>query len=116
MVIYHRSNSIPFETLLKDEGLGNFCICTALTTDQNTGDMAVASMEARDYTFLRHLTPPGKGAPNLSDLPNLNHSWNSINANRYFADRLIVLDLLNTNSKVAHSLNNEHQASSLQNT
>lgn len=97
MTFNHRDWGITLETFEKDEGLGSFFKPTALTTDPMTGDTVVATMEAFNYPFFGTQFHPEKAAMMYSH-PKVNHSWASINYNRYFADRFIELTRQNTNS------------------
>ena len=63
---------------------------TATSTDPVSGDTFVSAMESPDYPFMGVQFHPEKvGVMYNND--GINHSWESINYNRYFADRFIEL-------------------------
>ena len=66
-------------------------------TDPVSGDTFVASMESAKYPFMGVQFHPEK-VGSMYNNDNLNHSWQSINYNRYFADRFIELARQNTNT------------------
>lgn len=81
---------INLDTFSSDEGLGKMFTPTALSTDPESGDTFVASMESPNYPFFGTQFHPEK-VLTLYNNPALDHSWTSVHYNRYFADRFMQL-------------------------
>ena len=88
---------ISLDTFTSDAGLGKMFTPTATSTDPESGDTFVASMESPDYPFFGTQFHPEK-VLTLYNNDALDHSWTSVHYNRYFADRFMMLARQNTNS------------------
>ena len=88
---------IALETFTDDMGLEMMFRPTSLSTDAESGDTFVASMEAYNYPFFGTQFHPEK-VLTLYNNGALDHSWKAVHYNRYFADRFMELARENTNS------------------
>ena len=90
-------NGISLETFTSDAGIGGMFKPTSTSYDPESGDSFVATMEAFDYPFYGTQFHPEK-ITTMYNSEGLNHSWQSVNYNRWFADRFIELARENTNT------------------
>ena len=81
---------IALDTFYSDKGLNSMFRPTSISTDLESGDTFVATMESDSYPFFGTQFHPEK-VLTLYNNDNLDHSWTSENYNRYFADRFIEL-------------------------
>jgi len=75
----------------------DFWTYTSTSKDGN-GREFVSSMEAKNYPFLATQFHPEKTTQVFYDGYGINHSWQSIKMNRYFADLFLQMARANTNS------------------
>ena len=87
---------VALDQFTKDEGLGSMFTPTSLSTDPVTGDTFVATMESPDYPFFGTQFHP-EMVLKMFNQETLDHSWASVQHNRYFADRFVELARQNTN-------------------
>jgi len=101
---YH-SYSISPETFESNSGLNKFWDVTS-TSVTPEGQVFVNSIEAKKYPFIGTQFHPEKVTQAWNDNLGINHSWESIKLNRYFADLLVKMARVNTNKignyKTAH--------------
>ena len=97
MTLNHHSYGLSVDIFSEDAGLGAMFTPTSTSTDPVSGDTFVATMESPDYPFFGTQFHPEK-VLTMYNKDSINHSWNSVNYNRYFADRFIELARENTNS------------------
>lgn len=88
---------IALDEFKTNEGLHKMFVPTATSTDPESGDTFVASMESPNYPFYGTQFHPEKVLMMYNN-NELDHSWTSVNYNRYFADHFIELARQNTNS------------------
>ena len=97
MTFNHHDFGVDLEEFTKDAGLGRMFTPTSLSTDPVSGDTFVATMESEDYPFFGTQFHPEK-ILTMYNTDSLDHSWNSVLYNRYFADLLTMMARQNTNS------------------
>ena len=88
MTFNHHSFGVALDTFTSDKGLGSMFTPTSLSTDPVTGDTFVATMESPDYPFLGVQFHPEK-VTTMYNTDTIDHSWTSVQGNRYFADRFV---------------------------
>ena len=97
MTYNSHSYGLALDTFTSDEGLGAMFTATSLSTDASTGDTFVATMESPNYPFYGTQFHPEK-VITMYNSDGLNHSWESVDYNRYFANRFMELARQNTNT------------------
>ena len=97
MTYNSHSYGLALDVFETDSGLGAMFTATSKSTDTDSGDTFVASMESEEYPFYATQFHPEK-VITMYNNEGLNHSWESVNYNRYFADRFMELARQNTNS------------------
>ena len=97
MTFNSHSYGIDLNTFTSDAGLGGMFQPTSLSTDATSGDTFVATMEAFNYPFYGTQFHPEK-VLTMYNSDGLDHSWESVNYNRWFADRFMELARENTNT------------------
>lgn len=97
MTYNSHSYGIALDTFKTDAGLGAMFTPTSTSTDPVSGDTFVATMESPDYPFFGTQFHPEK-ILTMYVSPEADHSWNSVNYNRYFSDRFMELARQNSNS------------------
>ena len=90
MTYNSHSFGLALDTFEIDSGLGDMFTATSTSTDPDSGDTFVATMESEMYPFLATQFHPEK-VITMYNSDGLNHSWESVNYNRYFADRFMEL-------------------------
>ena len=96
MTYNNREWGITLQTFQDDKGLSSMFTPTSTTTDPETGDTVVASMESPDYPFFGTQFHPEK-ALEMYNTGSIDHSWKSVQYNRYFADRFMEYARQNKN-------------------
>ena len=91
------SFSIDPKKLETDAGLKDFWTLTSVSKDAN-GREFVASMESKDYPIMATQFHPEKTTQIFADNYGINHSWESIRMNRFFADLFVQMSRANENS------------------
>lgn len=97
MTFNHHSYGVSLQEFTDDKGLGAMFTPTSLSTDPDTGDTFVATMESPNYPFFGTQFHPEK-VLTMYNTETLDHSWASVQYNRYFADRFLELSRENTNT------------------
>ena len=97
MTYNSHSYGLLLDTFKTDAGLGSMFTPTSLSTDTESGDTFVATMESPNYPFFGTQFHPEK-VLTMYNSDEADHSWNSVHYNRYFADRFMELARENTNS------------------
>jgi len=80
-----------------DKGLGDMYRLTSISYDPNDGRPFTTTVEAINYPFFGTQFHPEKTMAMFNDDVGINHSWESITSNRYFADHFIQWARQNTN-------------------
>ena len=78
------------ETFQKDDTLNFNYTPITTSTDEESGTKFVSSMEGLQYPIFATHFHPEEVLSNYSSGA-VDHSWNSVNYNRYFADRFVSL-------------------------
>ena len=97
MTFNHHSYGVALSAFTEDLGLGSMFTPTSTSTDPVSGDTFVASMESKNYPFFGTQFHPEK-VLTMFNADSIDHSWESVSYNRYFADRFIELARENTNT------------------
>ena len=97
MTYNSHSYGVALDTFQTDTSLGAMFTPTSLSTDTDSGDTFVATMESEKYPFYGTQFHPEK-VTTMYNSDGINHSWASVKYNRYFADRFMELARQNTNS------------------
>ena len=90
MTFNHHSYGLALSTFDEDKGLGSMFTPTSTSTDPVSGDKFVASMESDKYPFFGTQFHPEK-ILTMYNAPSIDHSWASVQYNRYFADKFLEL-------------------------
>ena len=90
MTYNSHSYGLALDTFTSDTGLGSMFTATSLSTDASTGDTFVATMESPDYPFYGTQFHPEK-VITMYNSDGINHTWESVDYNRYFANRFMEL-------------------------
>uniref|UniRef100_A0A7S3HY45 Glutamine amidotransferase domain-containing protein n=1 Tax=Favella ehrenbergii TaxID=182087 RepID=A0A7S3HY45_9SPIT len=88
---------LALDTFKSDEGLGKMFTPTSTSTNPDSGDTFVASMESKYYPFYATQFHPEKVLTQYNS-DAIDHSWESTMDNRYLADRFIELARMNENT------------------
>jgi len=97
MTFNHHMYGLSTDVFVEDKGLAAMFKPTSTSIGTVSGDTFVASMESPDYPFFGTQFHPEK----ILDMYNngsIDHSWKSVNYNRYFADRFVEMARQNTNT------------------
>ena len=97
MTFNNRDWGLSLDIFTKDAGLAAMFTPTSTTTDPSNGDTVVATMESPLYPFFGTQFHPEKTIT-MYNTDTVNHSWASVQYNRYFADRFLELARENTNT------------------
>ena len=89
--------SVPVETFDTDPKLKEFWDVTA-TSVAPGGQVFAATIEAKKYPIMATMFHPEKITQQWNDDIGLNHSWKSIELNRYFGDLFVKMARANKNS------------------
>ena len=94
MTLNSHSWGVNPESFTSDEGLANFYRLTSVSyePDNEPADSRpfAASIEAFDYPFFGSQFHPEKTMAQYNDDAGINHSWESVISNRYFADHFMT--------------------------
>ena len=91
-------NSIAVESFETDAGLKDMFKLTSTCTDESEGTTFGCSMESDKYPFAAVMFHPEKQLGQFYDDIGLNHSWESIQLNRFFADYYVNMAREQTNN------------------
>lgn len=97
MTYNNRDWGVALSTFESDPGLGSMFRPTSTSTDLESGQTCVSTMESPDYPFFGTQFHPEK-ILTMYNTDTINHSWESVQYNRFFADRFIELARENTNT------------------
>ena len=97
MTFNHHSYGLSLDVFSEDKGLGSIFTPTSTSTDPVSGDTFVATMESPDYPFFGTQFHPEK-VLTMYNADSIDHSWKSVQYNRYFADKFVELARQNTNT------------------
>lgn len=97
MTFNHHSFGLSLDVFSSDEGLKKAFTPTSTSTDPITGDTFVATMESPDYPIYGTQFHPEK-ILDMYNAETIDHSWESVHYNRYFADRFVELARQNMNT------------------
>ena len=97
MTYNSHSYGLALDTFQTDSGLGDMFTATSTSTDADSGDTFVATMESETYPFFATQFHPEK-VITMYNADSIDHSWASVQYNRYFADRFVELARINTNT------------------
>ena len=97
MTFNHHTYGVALSAFSEDEGLADMFTPTSTSTDPVSGDTFVATFESPDYPFFGTQFHPEK-VLTMYNADSIDHSWASVQYNRYFADRFLELARENTNS------------------
>jgi len=64
---------------------------TSTSTDPNSGDTFVATMEAMNYPIMGTNFHPEKELAQWTDGDGISHSWSAVTLNSYFGEEFIKL-------------------------
>lgn len=96
MTFNHHKWGLTVESFIDDAGLSSMFWPTSTSTDKE-GQTFVATMESKEYPFFGTQFHPEK-VLGVYNVESVNHSWTSVQYNRYFADRFVELARQNSNS------------------
>jgi anthranilate/para-aminobenzoate synthase component II len=94
---YHSWGISP-QTFLEDEGLSAMFYPTSISYSTDTNKPFIASMESARYPFSGVQFHPEKPVGKFVEGEGTNHSWVSVQLNRYFADHFVNKARRNLNS------------------
>ena len=97
MTFNHHSWGLAVETFSTNKGLGDMFVPTSTSTDPVSGDTFVATMESPNYPFYGTQFHPER-VLTMYNADSINHTWTSVQYNRFFADRFLEDVRQNTNS------------------
>ena len=97
MLYNSHSYGLALETFTSDSGLGEIFKATSMQTDPDTGATFVGTMEGKTLPFYGTQFHPEK-VLTMYNNDELDHKWDSVNYNRYFAERFLEMARMNTNS------------------
>lgn len=97
MTYNSHSYGIAWETFTTDAGLGSMFTPTSLSTDGESGDTFVATMESPNYPFFGTQFHPEK-VLTMYNSDEADHSWESVQFNRFFSDRFMEEARQNSNT------------------
>jgi len=89
--------SIPPETFRTDEGLKEMWDVTAVSYDADNKPF-VASIEGKKYPFMATQFHPEKVTQAWNDGYGINHSWESMQLNKFFGSQFVSMARVNQNS------------------
>jgi len=92
------SHGLSTQAFKLDRGLAAMFTPTSTSTDPNSGDTFVSTMEAKDYPFFATQFHPEKVLEQWSDTTGLEHNWSSYELNKYFGQEFIKLARQNSNN------------------
>lgn len=97
MTFNSHTYGLALDTFTTDAGLKAMFTPTSTSTDSEYKNTFVATMESPNYPFYGTQFHPEK-VLTMYNSDGLNHSWESVEYNRYFADRFLELARQNTNT------------------
>ena len=77
------------DSFITDKSLSEFYKLTSVSYEPKTGRPFGATIEAYNYPFFGTQFHPEKTITMFNDDSGVNHSWESIHMNRYFADHFM---------------------------
>jgi len=86
MTLNSHSYGVNPDSFTTDKALSEFYRLTSVSYEPSTGKPFGTSIEAYDYPFYGTQFHPEKVLDLFTDNSGINHSWESIHYNRYFAD------------------------------
>ena len=98
MTLNSHSYSVNPDSFTTDKSLSEFYKLTSVSYEPETDKPFGATMEAYDYPFFGTQFHPEKTITMFNDDSGVNHSWESIHMNRYFADHFMSYARQNTNN------------------
>jgi len=97
MTFNSHDHGVDPESFTNDKGLAQMYRLLTVSYDPNDGRTFTSSVEAFDYPFVGLQFHPEKTMAMFNDNIGIDHSWQSIVSNRYFADRFMQWARQNTN-------------------
>lgn len=97
MTLNSHHYSVDPDLFTTDASLAAFYKLTSVSYTPAEGDPFGASMEAYNYPFFGTQFHPEKPMTMFNDGTGINHTWESITLNRYFADKFLSYARQNTN-------------------
>jgi gamma-glutamyl hydrolase len=98
MTLFATGYGVNPDSFTTDKALSEFYRLTSVSYEPSTGKPFGTSIEAYNYPFYGTQFHPEKVLDLFTDNSGINHSWESIHYNRFFADQFMTFARQNTNT------------------